>query len=83
MVFLAIKRVFQTFKELWFVVSAVVELEKERKRRNLIPARLGIYGIFVFAFHQILQQFAYNAFRRSKVNTRQQYKVFWALTTRL
>ena len=46
----------------------MVELERERRRRNLIPARLGIYSIFVFAFHQISEQIAYNAFRRSKVN---------------
>ena len=49
----------------------MVELERERKRRNLVPARLGIYGIWVFAFHQISEQFAYNAFRRSKVNVKE------------
>ena len=75
LVFLAIKRVFHTFNKLCFVLSAVVEVERERKRRNLIPARLGIYAIWVFAFHQICEQFAYNAFRRSKVNTRQQHEV--------
>ena len=55
-----------TFTELWCVL-AVVDRHRERKTKNLIPARLGIYSIFVFGFHQICEQFAYNALR-TKVN---------------
>ena len=51
------------------MILAVVDRHRERKSRNLIPARLGIYSIFVFAFHQICEQFAYNALR-TKVNTK-------------
>ena len=51
-----------TFTELWCVL-AVVDRHRERKSKNLIPARLGIYSIFVFGFHQICEQFAYNALR--------------------
>ena len=40
---------------------AVVDKYKERKRKNLIPARHGIYGIFVFGCHTIASQVAYNA----------------------
>ena len=68
-----------TFNELCFVLLAVVEVERERKRRNLIPARLGIYCIWVFAFHQISETFAYNAFRRSKVNARQPRRSIFGL----
>ena len=67
------------FTELWCVL-AVVDRHRERKSRNLIPARLGIYSIFVFGFHQICEQFAYNALR-TKVHTKTRQlldEVFWA-----
>ena len=44
-----------------FIFLAVVDKHKERKRKNLIPARHGIYGIFVFGCHTIASQVAYNA----------------------
>ena len=41
-------------------ILAVVDRSKERKRKNLIPARLGIYSIYVFGFHTIASEVAYN-----------------------
>ena len=42
------------------IILAVVDRTKERKRKNLIPARLGIYSIYVFGFHTIASEVAYN-----------------------
>ena len=48
------------FTELRVIILAVVDRTKERKRKNLIPARLGIYSIYVFGFHTIASEVAYN-----------------------
>ena len=52
--------IIRVFTELRVIILAVVDRTKERKRKNLIPARLGIYSIYVFGFHTIASEVAYN-----------------------
>ena len=49
-----------TTSEFNSLILAVVDRSKERKRKNLIPARLGIYSIYVFGFHTMASEVAYN-----------------------
>ena len=44
----------------YYLFSAKVDTQKERKR-NLIPARHGVYGIFVFVVHTVAWQIAFIA----------------------
>ena len=55
-----LQSIIRLFSEHCVIILAVVDRTKERKRKNLIPARLGIYSIYVFGFHTIASEVAYN-----------------------
>ena len=57
---ISLQSIVRVFTELRVIILAVVDRTKERKRKNLIPARLGIYSIYVFGFHTIASEVAYN-----------------------
>ena len=57
---ICLQSIVKVFTELRVIILAVVDRTKERKRKNLLPARLGIYSIYVFGFHTIASEVAYN-----------------------